>query len=49
MKKLIYAGLACFMLLTVQACSGNAQNPLLMKPSRKLFLNQLQTRYTTKS
>lgn len=25
MKKLIYAGLACFMLLTVQACSGNAQ------------------------
>ena len=25
MKKLIYAGLTCFMLLTVQACSGNAQ------------------------
>lgn len=49
MKKLIYAGLACFMLLAAQACSGNAQNPLLMKPSRKLFLNQFQTRYTTKS
>ena len=25
------------------------KNPLLMKPSRKLFLNQFQTRYTTKS
>ena len=25
MKKLIYAGLACFMLLAAQACSGNAQ------------------------
>lgn len=25
MKKLTYAGFACFMLLTVQACSGNAQ------------------------
>ena len=25
MKKLIYAGFACLMLLAVQACSGNAQ------------------------
>ena len=25
MKKLTYAGLACFMLLAAQACSGNAQ------------------------
>lgn len=25
MKKLIYLGMACFMLLAVQACSGNAQ------------------------
>lgn len=25
MKKLIYVGMACFMLLAVQACSGNAQ------------------------
>lgn len=49
MKKLIYAGLACFMLLAAQACSGNAQKSTSDEAVRKLFLNQFQTRYTTKS
>lgn len=49
MKKLIYAGLACFMLLAVQACSGNTQKSILTKLAKKLSLKQLQTLYMTKS
>ena len=50
MKKLIYAGLACFMLLAAQAGSRKCTTVhFLMKRSRKPFLNQFQTRYTTKS
>ena len=36
MKKLIYAGLACFMLLSVQACSGNAQKSTSDKASQEI-------------
>ena len=49
MKKLIYAGLACFMLLTVQACSGNAQKSTSDEAVQETVSQQLQTRYTTKS
>lgn len=49
MKKLIYAGFACLMLLAVQACSEMHKNPLLMKLLKKLFCNLLQTLCMTKS
>ena len=49
MKKLIYAGLACFMLLAAQACSGNAQKSTSDEAVQETVSQPVSDRYTTKS